>query len=62
MEHIPKIFLTPLEGGTEGAVPDINILYPEFYKYLDWDLDTGKPSKKVIKELVLEDFAMVVCV
>ncbi|TFG18736.1 MAG: hypothetical protein EU530_08315, partial [Promethearchaeota archaeon] len=57
MEHIPKILLTPLEGGSEGNVPDVNVLYPEFYKYLDWNPETGKPSKEVIKELELEDYS-----
>ena len=55
MEHIPKILLTPLEGGSEGNVPDVNILYPEYYKYLNWNLETGKPSEEVIKELGLEE-------
>ncbi len=57
MEHIPKILLTPLGGGQEGAVPDTNILFTEFYKYLDWDLETGKPSDEIIKELGLEEYS-----
>ena len=57
MEHIPKILLTPLEGGTEGAVPDTNILYTEFYKHLKWNPETGKPSEEVIKELELEEYS-----
>jgi aldehyde:ferredoxin oxidoreductase len=57
MEHIPKILLTPLEGGTEGAVPDTIVLYREFYKHLNWDPETGKPSDEVIKELGLEEYS-----
>jgi aldehyde:ferredoxin oxidoreductase len=57
MEHIPKILLTPLEGGSEGNVPDVNILYPEFYKYLKWNFETGKPSDEAIKELGLEEYS-----
>ncbi|MHA1451248.1 MAG: aldehyde ferredoxin oxidoreductase family protein [Promethearchaeota archaeon] len=57
MEYIPKILLTPLEGGTEGAVPDTNILYSEFYKYLNWNTETGKPSEDVIKELGMENYS-----
>ena len=57
MEYIPKILLTPLEGGSEGNVPDVDILYPEYYKYLKWNLETGKPTEEVIKELGLEDYS-----
>jgi aldehyde:ferredoxin oxidoreductase len=29
----------------------------EYYKAMDWDLETGKPSKKKLIELGLEDVA-----
>ena len=57
MERMPKILLTPLEGGTEGAVPDTHLLFSEYYKYLNWNAVTGKPSEKVIRELGLEEFS-----
>ncbi|MHA1870961.1 MAG: aldehyde ferredoxin oxidoreductase family protein, partial [Promethearchaeota archaeon] len=56
-EHIPKILITPLpEGGTEGNVPDVDLLFSEFYKYERWDPTTGIPTDERLKELDLEDF------
>lgn len=57
MEYIPKILVTPLEGGTEGAVPDTNLLFSEYYKYLNWDPKTGRPMDSLIKELGIEEYA-----
>jgi aldehyde:ferredoxin oxidoreductase len=57
-EHIPKILLTALpESGQEGNVPDTEMLYREFYKFLDWDPDTGRPSIEKLNQLGLTDFA-----
>jgi len=36
--------LKPLaEGGTEGHVPDMDTLLPEFYRQRGWYWQTGKP-------------------
>jgi aldehyde:ferredoxin oxidoreductase len=57
-EHIPKILLTPLpESGQAGNVPDFESLKTTFYKFLQWDLITGKPSVKKVEELGLQKFA-----
>ncbi|MBC7260031.1 MAG: aldehyde ferredoxin oxidoreductase family protein [Chloroflexi bacterium] len=43
-DRLPPILLKPLpEGGTEGHVPDMDTLLPEFYRQRGWDWQTGKP-------------------
>ncbi|MCP4760592.1 MAG: aldehyde ferredoxin oxidoreductase family protein [archaeon] len=56
-EKIPKILLTPLEGGTEGKVPDMDKLMGEFYKYEQWDPVTGMPSAEKIERLSLSEYS-----
>ncbi len=57
-EHIPQILLTPLpDSGQDGNVPNVPMLYDEFYKYLDWDPETGLPSADKLNQLGLTDFA-----
>ncbi|MHA1752586.1 MAG: aldehyde ferredoxin oxidoreductase family protein [Candidatus Helarchaeota archaeon] len=55
-DKLPEILLRPLEGGTEGKVPDIDSMLKDYYKYRDWNPETGKPSKKKLEELGLEEF------
>lgn len=52
-DYLPKILLTPLEGGTNGAVPDFERQLHEYYVYRKWD-ESGRPSKEKLKELNLE--------
>ncbi len=56
-EKLPKILLKPLEGGTNGKVPDTELLFSEFYKYNQWDPKTGMPSMEKIEKLGLKDYA-----
>lgn len=57
-EKIPKILITPLpESGQQGFVPDVEMIYENFYKTLDWDRKTGWPSAAKIAELGLEKYA-----
>ncbi len=57
-EHIPAILLKPLpESGSEGAVPDVKLLFTEFYKHQEWDPATGRPSQDKIDRLLLSDYA-----
>jgi aldehyde:ferredoxin oxidoreductase len=62
----PKDFKTPgrvigepplKEGPTSNITVDVNTMVAEYYKAMDWDLKTGKPSKKKLLELGLEDVA-----
>ena len=45
------------EGPRAGKTIDPDELCKEYYQLLDWDLKTGKPSKKVLLELGLDDVA-----
>jgi aldehyde:ferredoxin oxidoreductase len=56
-EKLPKILLTPLPGGTNGNVPDMDLLSSEFYKYEQWDPVTGMPSKEIIEKYGLTNYA-----
>lgn len=56
-EHIPKILLEPLpESGSEGQVPDVATLFSEFYSYMEWDKESGKPRDDKMKRLGLENY------
>ncbi len=55
-ETIPKIVLKPLEGGTEGNVPDLQLQLKEYYAFRKWDPTTGKPTKEKLEELGLGEF------
>ena len=52
-DYIPSMLLKPLEGGTEGRVPDFARQKKEYYEFRKWDA-SGKPSKEKLKELDLE--------
>ncbi|MGD1996377.1 MAG: aldehyde ferredoxin oxidoreductase family protein [Anaerolineae bacterium] len=54
-ERLPDLLLEPLnEGGTEGAVPDMEALLSGAYAEYDWDPQSGRPSQKALKELGLQ--------
>ena len=55
-ERLPKLLRQSLsEGGTEGFVPDEELLLREYYEVRDWDPDTGKPSKRKLETLGLSE-------
>jgi len=55
-ERLPKLLRQSLsEGGTEGFVPDEELLLREYYEARDWDPDTGKPSKRKLEALGLSE-------
>jgi aldehyde:ferredoxin oxidoreductase len=57
-ERLPKLLRQSLsEGGTEGFVPDEALLLREYYQARDWDLTTGKPSKRKLESLGLVEIA-----
>jgi aldehyde:ferredoxin oxidoreductase len=57
-DRLPAPLLRPLpEGGTEGHVPDIDRLLPEFYRQRGWSWETGKPLFDKLCELGLNDVA-----
>ena len=55
-DKLPKILLKPFDsGGSAGKSPDFIRLKKFFYKYRDWDKNTGIPSLKKLKSLGLEE-------
>jgi aldehyde:ferredoxin oxidoreductase len=54
-EKLPKLLLEPLpDGGTEGHVPDVELMLKEYYQVRGWDQATGAPTQRKLKELELE--------
>ncbi len=55
-DRLPKILLNPLEG-TEcaGKSPDFEQLKKEYYKYRQWDIETGIFKQEDLKRLGLGD-------
>jgi aldehyde:ferredoxin oxidoreductase len=55
-EVLPNLLGRPLkEGGTEGFVPDAELMLTEYYAERDWDIRTGRPSQAKLIALGLED-------
>jgi aldehyde:ferredoxin oxidoreductase len=55
-EGLPELVLRPLEGATEGHVPDIEAQLKTWYEYRGWDRKSGKPPKKKLEKLSLGNF------
>jgi aldehyde:ferredoxin oxidoreductase len=54
-DNLPSLLLKPLkEGGTEGNVPDMEVLIKGAYAELGWDPGTGKPTRETIAEMGLD--------
>ncbi|MBC8372423.1 MAG: aldehyde ferredoxin oxidoreductase, partial [Planctomycetes bacterium] len=57
-DRLPKLLLTPLEeGGTEGHVPDLELMLREYYQAREWDWETGKPSREKLLALDMGEVA-----
>jgi len=55
---LPELTTRPIqEGGTEGHVPNMEKMLPEYYALRDWDPATGKPSKKRLDSLGMSEIA-----
>jgi aldehyde:ferredoxin oxidoreductase len=54
-EKLPELVLKPLEGATEGHVPDIEAQLKTWYEYRGWDRKTGRPPKDKLEKLGLGD-------
>ncbi|MFO7836902.1 MAG: aldehyde ferredoxin oxidoreductase family protein [Candidatus Thorarchaeota archaeon] len=54
-EELPQIVMNPLDGPTEGYVPDVEEQLELWYEIRDWDRKTGQPSKDKLKTLGLSN-------
>ena len=50
-ERLPDILSRPIDGPTEGFVPDQEALIAGAYAELGWDLTTGHPSEEALASL-----------
>jgi aldehyde:ferredoxin oxidoreductase len=54
-DRLPKILTRPFSsGGSAGKTPDFTKLKNLFYKYRDWEFNSGKPSNSKLKKLGLD--------
>ena len=57
-DKLPKALLEPFpDGGSAGYVPDLKGMLAAYYQARGWDAKTGKPSRKKLLELGLDDAA-----
>ena len=54
-EHLPALFAQPLDGGSEGNIPDLDALLAGAYAEYGWDLETGRPTSAALSALGLEE-------
>jgi len=53
-DRLPRLLLAPLdEGGTEGHVPDLELMLREYYQAREWNPETGQPGREKLEELGL---------
>jgi len=52
-DRLPDLLMQPLEGGTEGMVPDVDVLLVGAYAEYGWDPETGRPTRETLEELGL---------
>jgi aldehyde:ferredoxin oxidoreductase len=54
-DRLPPLLTRPLSGGgTEGNIPDMKKMLPEYYSLRGWDPKTGKPSKDKLSQLGMD--------
>lgn len=56
-EELPKIVMKPLDGPTEGHVPDVEEQLNLWYDIRNWNRETGTPRMEKLEELGLSDLA-----
>ena len=55
-EKLPEMISKPLEGPTEGHVPNIEEQLTTWYEFRGWDRKSGKPPGEKLKALGLDGF------
>jgi aldehyde:ferredoxin oxidoreductase len=57
-EKLPELLLRPLaDGGSEGHVPKLEPMLREYYRYREWDWETGKPRREKLMALGMAEIA-----
>ena len=57
-EKLPELLLRPLaDGGSEGHVPKLEPMLREYYRYREWDWETGKPRREKLMALGIPEIA-----
>lgn len=57
-ERLPELLFRGLpESGSEGHVPEFELMLREYYAHRQWDWQTGKPSRDKLTELGMESIA-----
>lgn len=57
-ELLPELLMQPLaDGGTEGHVPDLQIMLKEYYRHRDWDWASGRPSRDKLRSLDMQEIS-----
>ncbi len=55
-DRLPDLLMRPLEGGTEGTVPDVDLLLTGAYAEYGWHPETGHPTEDGLRGLGLDTF------
>jgi aldehyde:ferredoxin oxidoreductase len=50
-DWLPDLLLKPLQGGTDGNVPDMPALLAGAYAEYGWDAQTGRPTQETLQAL-----------
>jgi aldehyde:ferredoxin oxidoreductase len=56
-DRLPELLTRPLEGGTEGNVPDLDTLLAGAYAEYGWDPQSGEPTPETLANLALDSIA-----
>ena len=55
-DKLPRIAVAALkEGASAGKSPDMDMLLKDYYKFMKWDWNSGKPSREKLLELDMQD-------
>lgn len=55
LQVLPDVMRQKLEGPTEGHIPDVELQLKEWYKYRNYNPETGWPNKEELERLELAD-------
>jgi aldehyde:ferredoxin oxidoreductase len=58
-ERLPEHLMKPLDdGNVAGMTPPFEELISDYYKYRDWNTQTGRPSKSKLNVLDLNEIEL----